>query len=412
MVQLRDLQRALSIFLVLLANRNGQNMFFLRARLQLVLAYLIRRRRRYQYAVTGFLMNKRVLRKIRQFWAIQRPQFLFEERLANRMLDCTWKQHFRVNRATFFYLVRMLAPRISKHNTQLRDAIPAEKRVAISLWRLGTGEVYRSISRNFGVGCKTANIILLEFLLALCEHYNEFVHFPDSDYEIRRSIDRFSEISAMPQVLAAIDGTYIPIRAPEDDNDDFICRKGYHSMILQAIVGADTEIYDALTRFPGSMHDARVLRLSSFFHKATNGRVAALTAGPLQNINGVDVAPYIVGDGAYPLSEWLLKPYPRIGVLAQDEKRFNKEISKARVKVEHCYGILKGLWRILRQAIQDDIQKVPLIILCCCILHNVCVFQNDEYDGSDFEEDSDYDDNYYGGNQSGQQLRDTIKDYL
>ena len=265
MVQLRDLQRALSIFLVLLANRNGQNMFFLRARLQLVLAYLIRRRRRYQYAVTGFLMNKRVLRKIRQFWAIQRPQFLFEERLANRMLDCTWKQHFRVNRATFFYLVRMLAPRISKHNTQLRDAIPAEKRVAISLWRLGTGEVYRSISRNFGVGCKTANIILFEFLLALYEHYNEFVHFPYSDYEIRRSIDRFSEISAMPQVLAAIDGTYIPIRAPEDDHDDFICRKGYHSMILQAIVGADTEIYDASTGFPGSMHDARLLRLSSFF---------------------------------------------------------------------------------------------------------------------------------------------------
>ena len=159
----------------------------------------------------------------------------------------------------------MLAPRISKHNTQLLDAIPAEKRVAISLWRLGTGEVYKSISRNFGVGCKTANIILLEFLLALYEHYNEFVHFPDSDYEIRRSIDRFSEISAMPQVLAAIDGTYIPIRAPEDDHDDFICRKGYHSMILQAIVGADTEIYDASTGFPGSMHDARVLHLSSFF---------------------------------------------------------------------------------------------------------------------------------------------------
>ena len=81
-----------------------------------------------------------------------------------------------------------------------------------------------------------------------------------ADYEIRRSIDRFSEISAMPQVLAAIDGTYIPIRAPEDDHDDFICRKGYHSMILQAIVGADTEIYDASTGFPGSMHDARVLQ--------------------------------------------------------------------------------------------------------------------------------------------------------
>ena len=52
--------------------------------------------------------------------------------------------------------------------------------------------------------------------------------------------------------------------APEDDHDDFICRKGYHSMILQAVVGTDTEMYDASTGFSGSMHDAQVLRLSSF----------------------------------------------------------------------------------------------------------------------------------------------------
>ena len=154
----------------------------------------------------------------------------------------------------------MLAPRISKYNTQLQDAIPAKKRVAISLWRLGTGDV----SLNFGAGCETTNIILLEFLLALYEHHNEFAHFPDSDYEIRRSIDKFSEISAMPQVLPAVDGTYITTRAPEYDRDDFICRKGYHSIILQAVVGTDTEIYDVSTGFSGSMHDAQVLRLSNF----------------------------------------------------------------------------------------------------------------------------------------------------
>ena len=87
-------------------------------------------------------------------------------------------------------------------------------------------------------------------------------------------------------------------------------------MIRQAVVGADTEIYEASTGFPGSIHDACVLCLSSFFHKAINGRVGALTTGPLQNIIVVDVARYIVGDGAYPFPEWLLKPYPRSGVLA------------------------------------------------------------------------------------------------
>ena len=162
------------------------------------------------------------------------------------------------------------------------------------------------------------------------------------------------------------------------------------------------------------MHDARVFRLGGFFSRASQGQIEAFANGPTQDINGLDVAPFIVGDGAYPLQEWLLKPYPKIGVfLAQDEKRFNKELSKACVKVEHCFGMLKGRWRILRNIILDDLQKVPLIVLCCCILHNICIFQNDVYDGHDNDsDDSDDDNDDYGCNQSGIQVRDAIKDFL
>ena len=77
------------------------------------------------------------------------------------------------------------------------------------------------------------------------------------------------------------------------------------------------------------MHDARVFRLCGFFNRASQGQIEAFANGPKQDINELDVAPFIVGNGACPLQEWLLKPHLKIVVLAEDEKCFNKELSKA-----------------------------------------------------------------------------------
>ena len=174
------------------------------------------------------------------------------------MLDCTWKEHFRVDRSTFFYIVRLVGHRLRKQNNQFRDAIPVDKRVACSLWRLGTGECYGSLGEQFGAGCKTADEINLDFLYTIFEHYHQFIHFPDSEQEIQTAIGKYGELLQIPQVYLltylVIDGTYIKIKSPDDDLDDYICRKGYHSTILQAAVGADTETFDASTGYPGNMH--------------------------------------------------------------------------------------------------------------------------------------------------------------
>ena len=53
---------------------------------------------------------------------------------------------------SFQALCRILSPFMAKRNTRFRAAVPIEKRVAIGLWRLGTGESYRSTSITFGVG--------------------------------------------------------------------------------------------------------------------------------------------------------------------------------------------------------------------------------------------------------------------
>ena len=95
---------------------------------------------------------------------------------------------------------------------------------------------------------------------------------------------------------------------------------------------------DITAGFPGSLHDAGLLRNSSIYDSAK--RVDVLAA-PIYVIGGHEIQPYLVGDSAYPLSPWLQKPYPE-GTRDPSEIQFNKQMSAARVKAECAFGIVKG----------------------------------------------------------------------
>ena len=93
-------------------------------------------------------------------------------------------------------------------------------------------------------------------------------------------------------------------------------------------------------------------------------------------VAGREIRPVLLGDSAYPLSTWLLKPYHE-GTNDPEEINFNKELSRARVSVECAFGILKGRWRILQKRLDSDIAFTNQIIIACCVLHNFCIEAGD-----------------------------------
>ena len=92
------------------------------------------------------------------------------------------------------------------------------------------------------------------------------------------------------------------------------------------------------------MHDARVLANSELFEKGQNG---ALFPQQPKLIKGVSVLLLIVGDPAYPLLPWIIKPYSDTGRLNRQERVFNYRLSRAGVVTENAFGRLKGRWRCL-----------------------------------------------------------------
>ena len=313
----------------------------------------------------------------REFWVIPRPEIgWFEVILQDERQSRYWKEHFRMQKPTFLRLVEIVEPEISKRDTVFRHAISPAKRVAIALWRLAGGASFRTIGTHFDVGKSTCVTITKEFCKALNRLAINYIKFPSNGDETARAIALFQDESKIPQAVGAIDGTHIEIIAP-DQPFDYFDRHHRYSVTMQAVVGENLMFLDTAIGYPGSMHDARILRASNIFTKAENGEILK---EPAITLNGVKVRPLLLGDGAYPLLPWLLKPYPITVILNRSQRRFNKTLSSARSTVERAFGLLKARWRILLKRLDNKFCNIPEVILTCCILHNFCQQAGEEFE--------------------------------
>ena len=196
-----------------------------------------------------------------------------------------------------------LAPSLRK-SSAVKTPLSVEKRVAITLWRLGTNIEYCSLSHLFGVGLSTAYVAVSDVCSAIVDQLtSRYIALPSGE-NLKLVVNGFLSKLCIPQCIGAIDSTHIPIIAPKDNPVDYYNRKGYHSMVLQALVDHQYKFMDAYTGWPGSVHDARVLMNSTHFLKCDNGTY------PLpKDINGTNIPLLIIGDPAYPLTPWLIKPF-------------------------------------------------------------------------------------------------------
>ncbi|KAI8115878.1 Protein ALP1-like [Lucilia cuprina] len=86
---------------------------------------------------------------------------------------------------------------------------------------------------------------------------------------------------------------------------------------------------------------------------------------------------YFVADNAFPLLKNLMRPYPGKH-LPEDKRKFNKNLSKARSRIEISFGIITNRWRILHTSINAYPKNVDKIVLATIVLHNFLIFHKDK----------------------------------
>ncbi|CAM4559683.1 unnamed protein product [Lepidochelys kempii] len=99
-------------------------------------------------------------------------------------------------------------------------------------------------------------------------------------------------------------------------------------------------------------------------------RPAVSTMSWTQYCGEVETPIVILGDSAYPLMPWLMKPYP--GSLESRKEQFTNRLSWCRMTLECAFGSLKGRWCCLYGNLDLVNDSVPAVMSACCNLHNIC----------------------------------------
>lgn len=163
---------------------------------------------------------------------------------------------------------------------------------------------------------------------------------------------------------------------PHNNATDYYNRKSFHSVILQAVCDSRKRFIDVHIDMPGRMHDARVFRNSPLY----------------QNIMYHNLIPdtnHLIGDTAYPLSNFLITPYKDNGHLTRGQIIYNNRLSSIRSTIERAFVLLKGKFRKLKYLEMYNMDLVNYAIASACILHNFLLIEEgdcDEYDEVENEE--------------------------
>ncbi|XP_061181027.1 putative nuclease HARBI1 [Saccostrea echinata] len=203
------------------------------------------------------------------------------------MTDVELIERYRFPRVVALGLVNDLKNLIQP-KTNRSHLMPAHIQVLTCLRFLVKGDYLSEVADLHGISKASACMIIHRVVDALCNTLKN-INFPTSNGELRKIKSKFYKIAGFPSVVGAIDGTQIPIQGMSlEDEPLYICRKGYHSINVQAVVNPDLRFTNAVCKFPGATHDAYILQSSSL-----PNLVSCLEDGG-----------WLVGDSGYPLKEW------------------------------------------------------------------------------------------------------------
>ena len=299
----------------------------------------------------------------------------FAENVVPRYHPDDFKRHFRVSRRTFDLLVTALGhctniPKPTDCRRGGRVPVTVEKQLLLTLWMLSSQETIRSMGDRFGVCNASVYRIVKRVISAINVNWtSKVISWPSNGSVTHVTDGFFGRRGLQGAVLGAIDGSHVPIKAPGTHQDVYINRKGFHSVVIQAVCNHRMFFTDCFVGYPGSTHDARVMKNSNLYV-----RVVESVDSTFPN------ASYLLGDSAYPLSSWLMTPYRDNGHLTAKQKNYNFLHSSTRMVIERAFALLKGRFRRLKYVDMDRLEDLPDMVLAACTLHNICIMSEDDID--------------------------------
>ena len=199
--------------------------------------------------------------------------------------------------------------------------------------------------------------------------YLIFFQCPQTPDEWREIAAGFWKHWQFPNCIGALDGKHVAIRKPPHSGSEYFNYKGFCSIILMALVDANYCFIWVDIGSNGRCADGGVFADTELRKAIEEKDLGIPPSEPLPN-DDVPLLYAIVADDAFPLKDWLLKPYP-IRNMTHDQRIFNYRLCRSRRIVENAFGVLGNRWRVLTRKIEVSTERAQLIVLAACSLHNL-----------------------------------------
>lgn len=179
---------------------------------------------------------------VRPFIA-RRPQFGHYEHLMKELATDdpeAFRNFQRISTVLFKELLRRIGPRIEKEDTFYRDSLPAGLKLGLTLRYLATGNSYKTLEYAFRVGNNTISKFVPEVCEAIIDELlEECLYCPNTPDGWLEISEKFGQKWQMWNVIGALDGKHIAIKCPPRSGSLFYNYKGFHSIVLLALVDAE-----------------------------------------------------------------------------------------------------------------------------------------------------------------------------
>ena len=177
--------------------------------------------------------------------------------------------------------------------------------------------------------------------------FSQLIRFPTNLNQVKRDFEaKFN----MPGIIRCIDCVHVKIKSTSREvGEIFHNRKGYFSINVQAVCGPDYMFYDAVIRWQGSAHDARIFEWSALYDRLETRQLTGI----------------LLGDSGYPLLPFCLTPY-RNPVTVQQNRKKLIIIDKKMYFFQTREVRLKSTEPLLK------------LISCTFIVHNICQAHHDD----------------------------------
>ena len=242
--------------------------------------------------------------------------------------EARFKKTFRISRDTFSWILSKIDDDIKKEDTG-KGCIEPNERLAICLYRLTRGDYLFSIGELFGYAECTVCEIVIEVCVAITNALWESCVkniFSKGSEDFKEATNLMNAEWQFHFAFSTTGGSHLSIKCPEcrpEAMQSYFNFKRFNSIVLKALVDARYKFIWASIRAPGNTHDS------------TN-----LQSTKMQDCDGVEIPPMILGDGKVPFRSWLMKPYGN-DIPSEEEKYFNYRLSWARMIVEVAFGVIE-----------------------------------------------------------------------